>query len=70
MILFHNCTNLDASHVIGLFPNLLPEEFRNQMEYPGTLPELRGADLENGLTALTRFLTSVSLSSYWILDYS
>jgi hypothetical protein len=53
--------NLDASHVIGLFPGLLPPEFRHQIEYPGTVPELRGADLENGMSSLIVFLTNVSL---------
>lgn len=46
----------DPSHVIGLFPNLLPAEFRKQLEYPESLPNLEGGDLEKGLLALTDYL--------------
>lgn len=49
----------DPSHVIGLFPNLLPEEFRNSLDYPDTLPNLQGTELENGLLALTDYLVEV-----------
>uniref|UniRef100_T1IQM8 CNH domain-containing protein n=1 Tax=Strigamia maritima TaxID=126957 RepID=T1IQM8_STRMM len=49
----------DASHVIGLFPDLLPKDYRNQLEYPGKLPELTGTHLENGLMALISYLTEV-----------
>ncbi|XP_076345716.1 vam6/Vps39-like protein [Tachypleus tridentatus] len=49
----------DPSHVIGLFPDLLPEYFRSTLEYPSALPELRGNDLENGLFALTEYLLQV-----------
>ncbi|ODM93368.1 Vam6/Vps39-like protein [Orchesella cincta] len=44
----------DASHVIGLFPDLLPQEYRNGIYYPSPVPEFRGLDLENGLSALVR----------------
>ena len=62
----------DASHVIGLFPDLLPPEFRNKLEYPGAIPELTGIDLENGLTALIQFLVIVILRLYsddWLHSY-
>ena len=49
----------DPSHVIGLYPNLLPQDFRNQLEYPDRLPELEGGELEKGLLALIEFLTQV-----------
>ena len=49
----------DPSHVIGLYPNLLPQDFRNQLEYPDKLPELEGYELENGLIALIEYLTQV-----------
>lgn len=49
----------DASHVIGLFPELLPQDYRNQLEYPDKLPVLEGIDLENGLLALIEYLTQV-----------
>lgn len=50
---------VDASHVIGLFPDLLPQEYRNGIYYPGPIPEFRGVDLENGLSALVIYLTNV-----------
>jgi len=49
----------DASHVIGLFPDLLPPEQRNKLEYPAPIPELQGKDLEDGLSALVKFLIEV-----------
>ena len=54
-----NISILDPSHVIGLFPNLLPEEFRSSLDYPDTLPNLQGTELENGLLALTDYLVEV-----------
>ncbi len=51
--------DIDASHVIGLFTELLPSEFRNQLQYPDKLPTLQGRDLENGYHALVEYLTSV-----------
>ncbi|XP_071079249.1 vam6/Vps39-like protein isoform X1 [Haliotis cracherodii] len=47
----------DPSHVIGLYPNLLPQDFRNQLEYPDRLPDLEGGELEKGLLALIDYLT-------------
>ncbi|KAL3874849.1 hypothetical protein ACJMK2_037811 [Sinanodonta woodiana] len=47
----------DPSNVIGMYPNLLPPEFRNQLEYPEKLPELEGGDLEKALLALIDYLT-------------
>ncbi|XP_069116961.1 vam6/Vps39-like protein isoform X2 [Argopecten irradians] len=47
----------DPSHVIGLYPNLLPNEYRSQLEYPKRPPELEGGDLEKGLLALQDYLT-------------
>ncbi|XP_042910118.1 vam6/Vps39-like protein isoform X1 [Parasteatoda tepidariorum] len=49
----------DPSHVIGLFPNLLPEEFRSSLEYPDRLPNLQGTELEDGLVALTNYLVEI-----------
>lgn len=46
----------DPSHVIGLYPNLLPQDFRKQLEYPEKLPDLEGSDLEKGLMALIDYL--------------
>lgn len=44
--------DIDPSHVIGLFPDLLPGKFQNHLHYPNTVPELRGHALESGLVAL------------------
>ncbi|KAG1658440.1 Vam6/Vps39-like protein [Nymphon striatum] len=49
----------DPSHVIGLFPDLLPQDYRSKLEYPDTLPELKGIELENGLLALVEYLIEV-----------
>ena len=49
----------DPSHVIGLYPNLLPDEFRNQLAYPDRMPELEGPMLEKGIFALIDYLTQV-----------
>ncbi|GIY79149.1 hypothetical protein CDAR_216581 [Caerostris darwini] len=49
----------DPSHVIGLFPNLLPDEFRSSLEYPDRVPNLQENELENGLLALTDYLIEV-----------
>lgn len=51
----------DPSHVIGLYPNLLPEEFRNQLAYPDRLPDLEGIELEKGIFALIDYLTQVGV---------
>ena len=51
----------DPSHVIGLFPDLLPQQYWNQLEYPDSLPDLQGRDMENGLVALADYLIQVTL---------
>jgi hypothetical protein len=43
--------------VIGLYPNLLPQEYRNRLEYPERVPELEGHEVEHGLLALIEYLT-------------
>lgn len=52
---------VDPSHVIGLYPNLLPQEFRNQLTYPERPPDLEGGELEKALLALQDYLTQVRL---------
>lgn len=47
----------DPSHVIGLYPNLLPQDYRSRLEYPERVPELEGQDMERGLLALIEYLT-------------
>uniref|UniRef100_A0A2R5L8B9 Putative vacuolar assembly/sorting n=1 Tax=Ornithodoros turicata TaxID=34597 RepID=A0A2R5L8B9_9ACAR len=46
----------DPSHVIGLFPDLLPEEYRSTLHYPVSIPEIKDGDLETGLHALLEYL--------------
>lgn len=47
----------DPSHVIGLYPNLLPQDFRNKLEYPAKLPELNDMECERGFLGLIEYLT-------------
>ena len=51
----------DPTQVIGLFPDLLPSEFRKQLEYPAPPPPLTAGELEKGCLALVEYLTQVSL---------
>nr|CAG4642300.1 EOG090X0131 [Evadne anonyx] len=51
--------NSDPSYVIGLFPDLLPMDFRKQLEYPETIPSLQGRELEQAVLALIKYLTEV-----------
>ena len=62
--------NTDPSHVIGLFPDLLPEEFRSKLEYPTKPPELVGADLESGLFCLIDYLLEVRRNTSKMSDTS
>ena len=48
---------VDPAQVIGLFPDLLPREYRLVLQYPSSPTELGGAELEKGLTALVEYLT-------------
>ncbi|GAB1601255.1 vam6/Vps39-like protein [Argonauta hians] len=48
----------DPSHVIGLYPNLLPSCYHKDLTYPDTVPELDGGDLENALLALIDYLNA------------
>ena len=56
----HDCVVTDPTHVIGLFPDLLPSEFRKQLEYPAPPPPLTAGELEKGCLALVEYLTQVS----------
>jgi len=47
----------DPSHVIGLYPNLLPQDFRKNLEYPDKLPELTDLECERGYLYLIEYLT-------------
>ncbi|XP_031643445.1 vam6/Vps39-like protein [Oncorhynchus kisutch] len=45
------------THVIGLYPDLLPADYRKQLHYPNPLPSLSGAELEKAHLALIDYLT-------------
>lgn len=47
----------DPTHVIGLYPDLLPLDYRKQLQYPNPLPTLSGAELEKAHLALIDYLT-------------
>ncbi|RUS79603.1 hypothetical protein EGW08_012628 [Elysia chlorotica] len=47
----------DPAHVIGLYPNLLPQQYRNNLSYPKDVPDLQGAENEKGIMALIEYLT-------------
>ncbi|KAJ8045113.1 Vam6/Vps39-like protein [Holothuria leucospilota] len=51
----------DPAQVVGLFPDLLPGDYRSKLEYPSKPTELKGANLEKGLTALIEYLTQKRL---------
>ncbi|XP_042194191.1 vam6/Vps39-like protein isoform X2 [Callorhinchus milii] len=47
----------DPTHVIGLYPDLLPADYRKQLQYPNPLPTLSTAELEKAHLALIDYLT-------------
>uniref|UniRef100_G3NP54 CNH domain-containing protein n=1 Tax=Gasterosteus aculeatus aculeatus TaxID=481459 RepID=G3NP54_GASAC len=47
----------DPTHVIGLYPDLLPSDYRKQLHYPNPLPALSVAELEKAHLALIDYLT-------------
>ncbi|KAM6359612.1 vam6/Vps39-like protein isoform 1-T1 [Alca torda] len=49
----------DPTHVMGLYPDLLPTDYRKQLQYPNPLPCLSGAELEKAHLALIDYLTQV-----------
>ena len=51
--------NTDPAHVIGLFPDLLPDVYRSKIEYPSPPPNIDGADLQRGLEELKDYLIQV-----------
>ncbi|XP_045614549.1 vam6/Vps39-like protein [Procambarus clarkii] len=48
--------NTDLPFVIGMYPDMVPEEYRSRLRYPYPIPALSGADLEQALQALVHFL--------------
>lgn len=76
-VMFHvNLTcSADVKYVIGLFPGLLPNEFRKTLKYPAVPPVLVGSELEKGLGALADYLTGVCTCSLhqafvYLLEFS
>ncbi|XP_068111025.1 vam6/Vps39-like protein [Hyperolius riggenbachi] len=47
----------DPTHVIGMYPDLLPSDYKKQLQYPNPLPVLSGAELEKANLALIDYLT-------------
>lgn len=55
------CLPTDPTHVMGLYPDLLPTDYRKQLQYPNPLPTLSGAELEKAHLALIDYLTQVGV---------
>lgn len=51
--------NTDLPFVIGLYPGMVPEEYRSRLQYPYPVPALSGAELEKALQSLVHFLLEV-----------
>ncbi|KAM3919217.1 vam6/Vps39-like protein isoform 4-T4 [Leptodactylus fuscus] len=47
----------DPTHVIGLYPDLLPSDYKKQLQYPNPVPALSGGELEKANLALIDYLT-------------
>ncbi|XP_075700713.1 vam6/Vps39-like protein isoform X2 [Rhinoderma darwinii] len=47
----------DPTHVIGMYPDLLPSDYKKQLQYPNPVPLLSGAELEKANLALIDYLT-------------
>ncbi|XP_018414768.1 PREDICTED: vam6/Vps39-like protein [Nanorana parkeri] len=47
----------DPTHVIGMYPDLLPSDYKKQLQYPNHVPLLSGAELEKANLALIDYLT-------------
>ena len=46
--------------MIGLYPDLLPKEFRDRIRYPRQLQDMSGSDREKALLSLIDYLSVVS----------
>ncbi|XP_071515409.1 vam6/Vps39-like protein [Panulirus ornatus] len=51
--------NTDLPFVIGMFPDMVPEEYRSRLRYPYPIPVLSGTDLEQALQSLVHFLLQI-----------
>lgn len=52
---------LDPTHVMGLYPELLPSDYKKQLQYPNPVPVLSPAELEKAHLALIDYLTQVRI---------
>lgn len=55
-----NHSRPDPAQVIGLFPGLLPPDYKRHLHYPSEPPILSGIHFEKALHALIEYLTEVS----------
>lgn len=60
---------IDPTHVIGLYPDLLPSDYRKQLHYPNPLPTLSGVELERAHLALIDYLTQVCTHTQGITNF-
>lgn len=51
--------NTDLPFVIGMYPDMVPEEYQSRLQYPYPIPALSGAELEKALQALVHFLLEI-----------
>lgn len=60
---------LDPTHVMGLYPELLPSDYKKQLQYPNPVPVLSPAELEKAHLALIDYLTQVGILmvDIWLL---
>lgn len=62
--------HVDPTHVMGLYPDLLPTDYRKQLQYPNPLPVLSGAELEKAHLALIDYLTQVSMMQRGVREFT
>ena len=60
----------EPTYVIGLFPDLLPREYRKQLDYPSEPPHLTQGDLEKGIQPKSIILWLISIPSTFHLKKS
>ena len=49
----------EPTYVIGLYPDLLPERYRKQLDYPSEPPKFTEGDLDQGFPPLIEYLTEI-----------
>ena len=58
----------DPTHVIGLYPHLLPTKLKSSLMYPEDISRLEGVDYEKGLIALIEYLNDVSIQDIVLVN--